>query len=325
MSQHVLVTGGAGFIGSHLCQALLHEGYQVTALDNFDPFYRRDLKESGLADLRRDTHFRLVEGDIVDLHVGTLLYDAIGEVDAVVHLAAKAGVRPSIENPVAYQRTNVMGTQMVLDYARSHGVKTVLFGSSSSVYGNNEKVPFSETDAVDFPISPYAMTKRAGELLAHTYHHLYGMTVYCLRFFTVYGPRQRPDLAIHKFTRQMIEGTPLTLYGDGSTSRDYTWVGDIVQGMVRALERARSLNTPEYEIVNLGNSSPVSLRELVDLLGETLGIPPQVTWLPMQAGDVDRTFADVSKAERLLGYAPSTPLPEGLARFTAWARTWYAR
>jgi nucleoside-diphosphate-sugar epimerase len=311
----ILVTGGAGFIGAHLCRRLLNDGHRVVALDNFDPFYARSIKEEGVRGLRQHSDFALIEADVaeVEAHANRLKAHAP---DAVVHLAAKAGVRPSLEDPVAYQRTNVVGTQAMLAVARRLGVNAFVLGSSSSVYGNNEKVPFSENDAVDHPISPYAASKRASELLAYASHHLYGLPVHALRFFTVYGPRQRPDLAIHKFARQMLDGRPVTMYGDGSSSRDYTFVGDIVDGIVRSLERLRERN--EFEIINLGGSEPILLRDLIATLAEALDVTPRIKRLPTQPGDVKRTCADIAKAEDLLGYVAETPLAEGLRIFAAW-------
>jgi nucleoside-diphosphate-sugar epimerase len=315
---HVLVTGGAGFIGGHLCERLLRDGHAVTAVDNFDPYYARAQKEANVHAARTAPRFRLVEEDVRDAAVTTELL-VRGDVDAVVHLAAKAGVRPSIEAPAAYYEVNVMGTQRLLEAARLGGVATFILGSSSSVYGDDAPVPFSEADRADRPISPYAASKRAAELQAHTYHHLYGMTVHALRFFTVYGPRQRPDLAIHKFARLLLRGEALPIYGDGSTSRDYTYVGDIVQGIVQSLARAEA-HPGEYEVINLGHATPVRLDDLVTTLADALGVTPRLDFQPMQPGDVAHTYADVRKARRLLGYRPATPLREGLARFAAWMK-----
>jgi nucleoside-diphosphate-sugar epimerase len=318
---HVLVTGGAGFIGGHLCRRLLTDGHRVTAVDNFDPFYPRSMKEDGLRAL--DPHgYTLLEADVCDAR--TVLDGLQGPaVDAIVHLAAKAGVRPSIENPMAYEHTNVGGTQAMLEVARTLGVGAFLFGSSSSVYGNSSTIPFAEHNPVERPISPYAATKRAGELLGYTYHHLYDVTVHCLRFFTVYGPRQRPDLAIHKFARQLLTGQPITMYGDGTTSRDYTYVDDIVDGVVRSLHRAIGRRTPEYHVVNLGGGAPTPLHALIDGLGEALDCVPTIERLPPQQGDVAHTWADVTKAKALLGYAPRTPLRAGLHRFAEWIHDYY--
>ncbi len=317
----VVVTGGAGFIGSHLCQRLVEEGHRVFAVDNFDPFYDPADKRRNLAALLPLDGFRLVEADIRDLPgmESALCSAGAGGADVIVHLAARAGVRPSIQEPVLYSQVNLDGTTAVLDLARRLGTSRFVFGSSSSVYGNNEKVPFSEDDPVEHPISPYAATKRAGELLCHTYHHLYGLSVVCLRFFTVYGPRQRPDLAIHKFTRLMAEGAPIPIFGDGSTERDYTYVDDIVQGVLGAMEYAGA-HPGSFEIVNLGESQTVSLGRLVGLLADALGVAPRIERLPLQPGDVMRTFADVGKARRLLGYTPTTDIEVGIALFVEWFR-----
>lgn len=320
---HILVTGGAGFIGGHLCRRLLNDGHIVSAVDNFDPYYDRSIKEEGIQDLRACPSFHFFE---VDINNTGFLDSVLGgpPIDAVVHLAAKAGVRASIENPVGCAHFNITGTQSMLEFARQREVETFIFGSSSSVYGNNKKVPFNEEDAVHHPISPYAASKRSGELIAHTYHHLYDMTVYCLRFFTVYGPRQRPDLAIHKFARQLLTGQPITMYGDGTTSRDYTYVDDIVDGVASSLRRAYALETPEYEIINLGGSETTELRDLIAGIGRALGIEPDIKRLPMQPGDVKRTYADVGKARELLGYRPDTPIDEGLRVFANWVKDYYA-
>jgi UDP-glucuronate 4-epimerase len=320
---HVLVTGGAGFIGGHLCRRLLGDGHVVSAVDNFDPYYDRAIKEEGIADLSGHPSFRFYELDINN----TAFLRSILEgqpIDAIVHLAAKAGVRASIDNPVGCAHFNITGTQSMLEFARQMDVSTFLFGSSSSVYGNNKKVPFSEEDAVHHPISPYAASKRSGELIAHTYHHLYDMTVHCLRFFTVYGPRQRPDLAIHKFARQLLSGRPITMYGDGTTSRDYTFVEDIVGGVTASLHRAHALDDPEYEIINLGGSETTELKNLIAGIGRALGIEPEIKRLPMQPGDVKRTYADITKAQELLGYRPETPIEDGLQKFADWVQDYYA-
>ena len=319
---HILVTGGAGFIGGHLCRRLLNDGHRVTAVDNFDPFYPQALKEEGIEDFPAHS-FTLIETDICDTDAILHALHA-REVDAIVHLAAKAGVRPSIETPVAYERTNVGGTQSMLEVVQEHDIDTFIYGSSSSVYGNNEKVPFAEADRVEHPISPYAATKRSGELLAHTFHHLYDMNVHCLRFFTVYGPRQRPDLAIHKFARQLLTDQPITMYGDGTSSRDYTYVEDVVDGVVKSLRRATSRDEPEYEIINLGGSETTELRELISGIADAMGITPEIEQLPEQPGDVERTCADISKAGTLLGWKPETPIEEGLQRFSEWVTTYYA-
>ena len=319
---HVCVTGGAGFIGGHLCRRLLNGGHHVTAIDNFDPFYPRAMKEEGIEDFPRE-RFTLIEADIGDTDA---LLQALHarSVDAIVHLAARAGVRPSIEAPRAYEKTNVGGTQSMLEVAQELGIGTFIYGSSSSVYGTNDTVPFAEADPVGEPISPYAATKRSGELLAHTFHHLYGLTVHCLRFFTVYGLRQRPDQAIHRFARQLLTGQPITMYGDGTSSRDYTYVADIVDGIVRSLRRATSIGTPEYEIINLGGAETTQLKDLISGIADAMGTTPDIQRLPEQPGDVERTYADISKARRLLGYAPDTPIREGLQVFADWVKDYYA-
>jgi len=311
----VLLTGGAGFIGSHLAERLLAEGHAVVALDNFDPFYGRSIKERNLAASRDHDGFRLVEGDIRDVEA----LAALPDVDTVVHLAALAGVRPSIERPSEYHDVNVNGTVALLEFARSRGIGRFIFGSSSSVYGNNEKVPFAESDAVDHPISPYAATKKAGELTCHTYHHLFEMGMVCLRFFTVYGPRQRPDLAIHKFTRLMSDGEPVPMFGDGSTRRDYTYIDDILQGVMGAL-RLLDEKPDCYEVINLGESETIDLSRMIRTIADALDVEPHIERLPTQPGDVDRTYADISKARDVLGYDPQVEFEQGIAQFVAWYR-----
>lgn len=316
--ERILVTGAAGFIGSHLVERLLGRGDRIVGVDNFDPFYDRALKEKNLEVARAHAGFEFIEADCTDERQMARILDS--GFDAIVHLAAKAGVRPSIADPLGYTRANVVATQVLLEAARVRSVKRFVFGSSSSVYGNNEKVPFSETDPVDRPISPYAATKRACEVILHAYHHLYGIGVLSLRFFTVYGPRQRPDLAIRKFAELIRKGEPVPFYGDGSTERDYTWIDDIMQGVVAAIDRSR--NVPgEFEIINLGESRTTSLSRLVDLIAKAVGEPPILRKLPMQPGDVERTFADVSKAHKLLGYEPTTTVEQGIPRFIEWLKT----
>ncbi len=313
----VLVTGAAGFIGSHVTEALLESGHDVVGLDNFDPFYGRDVKERNLEVARSYDGFELVEADIA--HKGSL--DGLADsVESIIHLAALAGVRPSIAEPERYWRVNVMGTSALVSLAKERGIRTFVFASSSSVYGNNERVPFAETDSVDHPISPYAATKKSGELLCHTASHLDGLTALCLRFFTVYGPRQRPDLAIHKFTRLILEGREIPMFGDGSTSRDYTYITDTVDGVLKGHEWARK-NEGAYEVVNLGESETVTLSDMIRIIGETLGMEPDIRQLPMQPGDVDRTYADIAKAKRLFGYDPGVEFRQGIRSFVDWVRT----
>lgn len=327
MSQLHLVTGAAGFIGSHLVEHLLARGDRVIGVDNFDPFYSPDEKRRNLSGALEHPGFRLVEADCADLPALEAAIDAATAdspatpgFDTVVHLAAKAGVRPSIADPLGYARANLTGTQAMLELARRRGVSRFIFASSSSVYGNNPKVPFSEDDAVEHPISPYAATKRAGELLCHTYHHLFGMSIISLRFFTVYGPRQRPDLAIRKFSELILRGEPIPFYGDGTTERDYTWIDDIIQGVLGAIDRTARVPN-DFQIVNLGESQTTTLTRLVELIGNALGVEPRLERLPMQPGDVRRTFADVARARELLGYRPTTPVEVGIPRFVEWLKS----
>lgn len=309
----VIVTGGAGFIGSHLCEALLDRGHPVVAVDNFDSFYDPRIKRRNIHRCLADGRFALAEGDIRD---AAFMNEVVGKgVDVVVHLAARAGVRPSIAEPKLYQDVNIGGTTVLLEACRKHRVRTFIFGSSSSIYGNNRKVPFCESDPVDHPISPYAATKRAGELLAHTYHHLFEMDVTCLRFFTVYGPRQRPDLAIHKFVRLIESGQPIPVFGDGSMRRDFTYIDDIIAGVTAAIDRCSG-----YRIYNLGESRPVALCDLIGAIERALGQKAKIDRQPQPPGDVDQTHADVSRARADLGYEPSTDLETGLARFVEWFR-----
>jgi UDP-glucuronate 4-epimerase len=308
----ILVTGGAGFVGSHLTDRLLAGGHRVVVLDAFDTFYDPASKERNLRGAAANPRFTLVRGDIRDRDAVEQAFGS-GRPDAVVHLAARAGVRPSIADPAVYASVNVEGTVQVLEACRRHGVARFVFGSSSSVYGNNAKVPFAEDDPVDDPISPYAATKRGAELLVHTYHGLFGLQAACLRFFTVYGPRQRPDLAIRKFAERMMAGEEIPVYGDGTSGRDYTYVDDIVDGIIRAMDRTSGFHT-----WNLGGSHPVLLDDLVARLGTSLGVAPRIARKPVQAGDVDRTWADISRAKRELDWAPSVGFDEGLARFVAW-------
>ena len=310
--KHALVTGAAGFIGSHLVDALLADRWQVTAFDNFDPFYDLAIKERNVAPHSRNPDYRLVRGDLRDL--GTMRAELAGNYDVIVHLAARAGVRPSIQDPIGYQEVNVRGTQNLLELAREWGVRQFVFASSSSVYGVNPRVPWSEDDHVLQPISPYASTKVSGELLGHVYSHLYGIRFVALRFFTVYGPRPRPDLAIHKFARLMLDGKPIPVYGDGSTRRDYTYIDDIIQG-VRA---ATTYTGSPYEVINLGNNDTVTLTEMIGGLEKVLGTRARIEPLPEQAGDVPQTWASVEKAHRLLGYTPTTPYRDGVRRFAEW-------
>ena len=308
---HVLVTGGAGFIGSHVVDSLLRDGFDVTVLDNFDTFYDRSVKLANVAAHRDYSRWRIVEGDIRHLDAVHALHH---DIEAIVHLAAAAGVRPSIAEPIRYQSVNVAGTQNLLEFARLRGIRQFVFGSSSSVYGVNPNVPWKESDHVLQPISPYASTKVSAEVLGHVYAHLHGIRFIALRFFTVYGPRQRPDLAIHKFANLMLQHATVPLYGDGSTRRDYTYVEDIVAGIRSALD----YQSTAFEVLNLGNNRTVSLLELVRELESVLGLPAKIRWLPDQPGDVPQTWADIEKARQLLVYEPRTSLRQGLSRFVEW-------
>ena len=312
----VLVTGGAGFIGSHLVERLLAEGgWRIVVVDDFNDFYDPSIKRANVRPFVGRAEFRLVEADIRDRAAQAQVF-AEERFDVVAHLAARAGVRPSLAEPLLYAETNINGTLNLLELARAHGVRQFVFGSSSSVYGENEKVPFAEDDPIFKPISPYAATKAAGELLCHTYAHLHGLRCVCLRFFTVYGARQRPDLAIHKFARLISEGKPIPVFGDGTTRRDYTYVDDIIAGVRAAIDYDASL----YEVINLGESRTVSLSELIALLEKELGRAAVIDRQPTQPGDVPRTFADISKARRLLAYEPRTQIEDGMRKFVEWFR-----
>jgi UDP-glucuronate 4-epimerase len=307
--KHVLVTGAAGFIGSHLVDALLQDGCSVTALDNFDPFYDPAIKHRRVTRYEQHARYQFVRADVRD--AGTLMLRLRGSYDAIVHLAAKAGVRPSIADPVTYQEVNVTGTQNLLQLARDLGIPQFVFASSSSVYGINPETPWREDTEVLRPISPYASTKISGELLGHVYSHLYGIRFVALRFFTVYGPRQRPDLAIQKFARMMLEGQPIPVFGDGSSRRDYTYAGDIVDGIRQALQYDRSI----YEVFNLGNDRTVTLQQMIAELEDALGCHARVDYLPTQPGDVPQTWACIEKARSLIGYNPRTSFSQGIRLF----------
>ncbi|MCB1034351.1 MAG: GDP-mannose 4,6-dehydratase, partial [Acidobacteria bacterium] len=310
-------TGGAGFIGSHLTRRLLGRGDRITVLDNFNDFYDPARKRQNVAEFLDRPSYRLVEGDIRDAALVDSLFRTSG-FDGVVHLAARAGVRPSLAEPILYEDVNCIGTLRLLEAARAHGPETFIFGSSSSVYGINEKVPFAETDDISQPISPYATTKRTGELMCYNYYHLYGLRISCLRFFTVYGPAQRPEMAIHKFTHRLAQGEEIPMFGDGSSRRDYTFIDDIIDGVVASLDLA-----PDFEIFNLGGAETTSLADLIRWIAEELEVEPRIRTLPMQPGDVPITYADVAKAGRLLGYSPKVPIREGLRRFVSWYRENY--
>lgn len=308
------ITGVAGFIGSSLADKLLSENHKIVGIDNFDPFYARSIKESNLAQAQLHPNFTLVEGDIRDVELMTTILKE-HQPEAVVHLAAKAGVRPSIQDPRAYFDVNLNGTLALLEAMNATGLKKLVFASSSSVYGNNEKKPFSETDPVDHPISPYAASKKAGELMCHTFHHLYAMDVFCLRFFTVYGPRQRPDLAINKFSHRIMQDEPIPVFGDGSSARDYTFIADIVAGIQAAIERVSG-----FEVINLGESQTITLADLIATIETAIGKKAIIDRQGKQAGDVDITYADISKARKLLDYNPQYTKEQGIASFVDWKR-----
>ncbi|HQU86935.1 MAG TPA: GDP-mannose 4,6-dehydratase [Pyrinomonadaceae bacterium] len=314
MKKNILVTGGAGFIGSHLVERLLGEGvWNVSVVDNFNEFYSTAVKRKNIAGFAENDNFRLYENDICDTDAIENIF-AENDFDAVVHLAAWAGVRPSLLNPKLYTEVNVCGTLNLLEAAKHYGVKQFVFGSSSSVYGINSKIPFSEDDKIYQTISPYAATKASGEFLCHTYSHLYDLRTVCLRFFTVYGARQRPDLAIHKFSRLIWEGKPIPMFGDGTTRRDYTYVDDIIQGVRAAIDYDKA----DFEIFNLGESQTIELKDLIALLEENLGKKAVIERKPMQPGDVPITFADISKAKELLNYNPTTKIEDGIPKFVEW-------
>ncbi|MFN2514792.1 MAG: GDP-mannose 4,6-dehydratase [Pyrinomonadaceae bacterium] len=315
--KNILVTGGAGFIGSHLVDHLVSEGnWQVSVVDDFNDFYDPAIKRENAKRHKDNPNYRLFEADIRDKPRLENVFEQ-SDFQFIVHLAARAGVRPSLQQPLLYAETNIEGTLNLLELSRDHGVKQFVFGSSSSVYGINAKVPFNEDDPVRQPISPYAATKAAGELLCHTYAHLYDIRCVCLRFFTVYGPRQRPDLAIHKFARLISEAKAIPVFGDGTTRRDYTFIDDITAGVFAAIDYDDS----DYEVINLGESRTVELCELIALLEKELGEKAEINRQPLQPGDVPQTYADISKARRLLGYDPQTQIEDGIQRFIEWFRT----
>jgi UDP-glucuronate 4-epimerase len=314
MANRILVTGAAGFIGSHLCEALLARGDEVVGLDNFNDFYDPAIKRHHAATLEQSAGFQMAEGDIRDAEFLGRTFSDVAPT-SVIHLAAMAGVRPSLLDPAHYHDVNCTGTARLLEATRKAEIQRFIFGSSSSVYGGNERVPFHEDDDVSGPVSPYAATKRSNELTCYTFHHLYGMDIACLRFFTVYGPRQRPEMAIHKFVDLIESGKPLPCFGDGGSERDYTYIDDILDGVIKAHDK-----TQGYRIYNLGESQTISLRDLVAAIGRATGKTPNVDWQPEQPGDVPRTFADVSRAKAELGYSPRVGVDEGLRRFVDWYR-----
>ena len=316
---NTIVTGGAGFIGSHVVERLLDAGSAVVCYDNFDDYYDPNIKRQNIKNASGRKNFHLVEGDIRNTELLRKTFAQFA-IDTVIHLAARAGVRPSLLRPDLYYDVNVMGTLSLLETMRKCNVHRMLFASSSSVYGNQSKVPFSENDSVDQPISPYAASKKAGELLCHTYHHLYGFDIFCLRFFTVYGPRQRPEMAIHQFVKQMFNGETIILYGDGSSERDYTYIDDILDGIIGSLSALKG-----YEIINLGESRTITLKKLISVIENVTGKTARIRWESMQPGDVQTTYADITKAARIIGYRPHFPVESGIMKFVDWYRDNYVR
>jgi nucleoside-diphosphate-sugar epimerase len=313
--QHILVTGCAGFIGSHLTHTLLANNYKVTGVDNFDPYYKKELKENNLSEFISHPNFTFIELNLCDEYA--VNNNLSIKFDCIIHLAAKAGIRPSIKNPQSYIDHNISATRNLLDLMKDKGLKKMVFASSSSVYGNTPNTPWNEELDVSKPISPYAFSKKSCELLNHTYHHLYNIDFINLRFFTVFGPRQRPDLAINKFTRLLFKGSPIPMFGDGSTARDYTFIQDIIDGVIKAMKYVITHNNI-FENINLGNHTPVKLIDLIHAIADVTGQKLTIEQLPMQPGDVNITYADISKAQKLLNYQPKTTLKEGLKAFVDW-------
>ena len=315
MSRSVLVTGGAGFIGSHVCERLLSRGDEVLCLDNLDDYYDPDIKKAHLDFLSRYPGFTSLVGDIRNAEFLEMVANRY-RIDGIVHLAARAGVRPSIQHPSLYVDVNLNGTTQLLEMARNHSIDHFVFASSSSVYGDRNTVPFHEDDPVDKPVSPYAATKKAGEVLCHAFHHLHGINIFCLRYFTVYGPRQRPEMAIHRFTSLIQGGQPIPMFGDGSMERDFTYIDDIVDGTISALDRVSG-----YEILNLGNHRSIRLDSLIELIGQSCGKEVEIQRQPAPAGDVSKTCASIDKSAQVLDYSPSTPIEEGIDKFVSWFNT----
>ncbi|MBU3159951.1 GDP-mannose 4,6-dehydratase [Clostridium frigoris] len=327
MNNSILVTGGAGFIGSTLCDYLLRKSNKIIIIDNFNDFYNPQAKINNITNMKNlmkinyisDDNLIIEEGDIRDTIFLTKVFN-LYKIDIVIHLAAMAGVRPSIIDPLLYNEVNVCGTLNLLDLCNKYSINKFIFASSSSVYGNNKKIPFAESDSVDSPISPYAATKKSGELICHVYNHLYGFNIACLRFFTVYGPRQRPDLAIYKFTSSMLNGKEISIFGDGTTQRDYTYIDDIVQGINNVITWTNR-NNNKYEIFNLGGSSTITLKYMIERLELEIGVKAIIKYLPMQAGDVNVTYANISKSKEILGYNPTTNFENGIHKFVKWFKT----
>ncbi|NNU77896.1 GDP-mannose 4,6-dehydratase [Clostridium estertheticum] len=327
MNNSILVTGGAGFIGSNLCDYLLKNNNKIIIVDNFNDFYNPLIKRNNITKIQNlmkinnitDDNLIIKEGDIRDTIFLTKIF-SLYKIDIVIHLAAMAGVRPSIINPFLYNEVNMAGTLNLLELCNKYKINKFIFASSSSVYGNNEKLPFTESDSVDSPISPYGATKKSGELLCHVYSHLYGFNIACLRFFTVYGPRQRPDLAIYKFTESILKGNEISIFGDGTTKRDYTYIDDIVQGIDKAITWTIEGNN-KYEIFNLGDSTTIMLKYMIERIEIELGTKAIIKYLPMQPGDVNITYANISKSKEILGYNPITNFDYGIHKFVKWFKT----
>lgn len=307
-----LVTGGAGFIGSHVCEQLLKRCAKVICVDNFNDYYSPSKKWLNVSKLLEDDYFTLYEDDICDYDAMRKIFEK-HKIDKVIHLAARAGVRASITDPILYEEVNLLGTTNLLELSNEFKIKNFVFASSSSVYGSNKKMPFKETDYVDTPLSPYAATKKAGELLCHAYHYLYGLNISCLRFFTVYGPRGRPDMVMYKFIEKTIRGEKIDKFGKGNSMRDYTYVSDIVDGILAAVDK----NYP-FEIFNLGNSKPTKLNKIIKIVEKVTGKKVLINQLPKQKGDVDATYADISKAKKLLGYKPKVSIEDGIQNLYDW-------
>ena len=311
-SRTILVTGGAGFIGSRLIDKLLKKGDNIVCIDNLNEFYNPSIKKLNQVNHYEYEHYKFYEGDILDEGLVKSIFKK-HDIEIVIHLAAMAGVRPSISNASLYTEVNIIGTRIILDAMVASNVERLIFASSSSVYGNNKKTPFCEDDSVDRPISPYAATKKMGELLCHAYHHIYELNISLLRFFTVYGPRQRPEMAIHQFARKTLKGEPIIVFGDGSTARDYTYIDDIIYGIIQSIEF-----DDRYMIYNFGNSKPIKLSNLISIIAETAGIDPILEYQEIPQGDVLQTYADINRAQNNLKYDPKTGIQDGISKFVKW-------
>lgn len=309
---YILITGGAGFIGSHLCEKLIDLNHKIICIDNFNNYYNPKIKENNLKNIIDNKNFTLYRLDILNKEKINEIFSA-QKINIIIHLAARTGVRPSLSNALLYEAVNVQGTINLLEACKDYGIKKFIFASSSSVYGDNKKVPFSEDDNVDNPVSPYAATKKSGELICYTYHYLYEISILCFRLFTVYGPRQRPEMAIHKFTRHILEEKPIEVFGDGTSSRDYTYIDDIIPGIISSLDKING-----YEIINLGNSKPINLLKLINLIEKEVNRKAVIKYADAQPGDVFTTYADIRKAKKMLKYQPETSIEEGIENFIKW-------